>query len=73
MGGPQTHDHSVSTRRWVTGWVQKGTFGFERTQEISRQSGRSIAQAAQAFGQEDDITVLRLEYDGAAIASAPAS
>ena len=35
-------------------------FGFERTQEISTQSAEAIAAAAQAFGQEDDITVLTL-------------
>jgi len=35
-------------------------FGFERTRQISTQSAEAIAQAAQAFGQEDDITVLTL-------------
>jgi serine phosphatase RsbU (regulator of sigma subunit) len=35
-------------------------FGFERTREISTQSAEAIAQAAQNFGQEDDITVLTL-------------
>jgi hypothetical protein len=35
-------------------------FGFERTRAISTQSAESIAKAAQAFGQEDDITVLTL-------------
>jgi Stage II sporulation protein E (SpoIIE) len=35
-------------------------FGFERTAAISTQSAESIAHAAQAFGQEDDITVLTL-------------
>jgi hypothetical protein len=33
-------------------------FGFERTAAISTQSAEPIAHAAQAFGQEDDITVL---------------
>jgi hypothetical protein len=33
-------------------------FGFERTRAISGQSAHEIASAAQAFGQEDDITVL---------------
>lgn len=33
-------------------------YGFERTREISLQSAQSIAAAAKAFGQEDDITVL---------------
>ena len=33
-------------------------FGFDRTAAISTQPAEAIAQAAQAFGQEDDITVL---------------
>jgi hypothetical protein len=37
-------------------------FGFERTAAIATQSAKSIAQTAQAFGQEDDITVLTLAY-----------
>jgi phosphoserine phosphatase RsbU/P len=37
-------------------------FGFERTGSISRQSAQQIADAAQAFGQEDDITVLTLQF-----------
>jgi len=37
-------------------------FGFERTGSISRQSAQEIADAAQAFGQEDDITVLTLQF-----------
>ena len=35
-------------------------FGFERTSAISTQLPSAIAQAAQAFGQDDDITVLTL-------------
>jgi len=35
-------------------------FGFERTAALSTQSAEKIAHAAQAFGQEDDITVLTL-------------
>lgn len=37
-------------------------FGFERTAAISTESAEAIAQAAQGFGQEDDITVLTLHY-----------
>lgn len=33
-------------------------FGFQRTQAISRQSAKAIADAAKQFGQQDDITVL---------------
>jgi phosphoserine phosphatase RsbU/P len=35
-------------------------FGFERTQQVSHESARYIAQTAQHFGQTDDITVLSL-------------
>ena len=37
-------------------------FGFDRTRKISHLPADQIAQAAQAFGQEDDITVLTLRY-----------
>jgi len=37
-------------------------FGFDRTAAISTQSAERIAAAAQAHGQEDDITVLSLQY-----------
>jgi phosphoserine phosphatase RsbU/P len=40
-------------------------FGFERTREISGKSAEEIAQRAQEFGQEDDITVLTLRLAGA--------
>jgi len=33
-------------------------YGFERTRAISAEPAEKVAQAAQAFGQEDDITVL---------------
>jgi serine phosphatase RsbU (regulator of sigma subunit) len=39
-------------------------FGFDRTRGLSRQSAETIAQAAQAFGQEDDITVLSVTLTG---------
>jgi hypothetical protein len=35
-------------------------FGFHRTQNISAQTPQTIANTAQAFGQNDDITVLSL-------------
>jgi phosphoserine phosphatase RsbU/P len=35
-------------------------FGFERTQQVSNESARYIAQTAKRFGQTDDITVLSL-------------
>jgi hypothetical protein len=39
-------------------------FGFDRTREISRQPAAHIAQAARAFGQLDDITVVTVKFDG---------
>jgi len=42
-------------------------FGFDRTREISGQSAEEIAAAAQAFGQEDDITVLTLKFAGSEV------
>jgi serine phosphatase RsbU (regulator of sigma subunit) len=35
-------------------------FGFGRTASISRNSAEEVIQAAQAFGQNDDMTVVRL-------------
>jgi sigma-B regulation protein RsbU (phosphoserine phosphatase) len=37
---------------------QRELFGFERTRAISTQSAREIAEAAKAWGQNDDITVV---------------
>jgi hypothetical protein len=42
-------------------------YGFERTREISVQSARSIAETAQGYGQEDDITVLTLSRMSAGV------
>jgi serine phosphatase RsbU (regulator of sigma subunit) len=41
-------------------------FGFDRTRSISRDSAASIADAAHAFGQYDDITVVTVEFSGSA-------
>jgi hypothetical protein len=38
-------------------------FGFERTRDLSAERAENIAQAALAFGQEDDITVLKLTME----------
>jgi len=35
-------------------------YGFERVAEISSHSARSILEAAQHFGQDDDITVVTI-------------
>ena len=47
--------------------ASKELFGFERTAAISTQSAEVIAHAAQAFGQEDDITVLTLNFAGSEV------
>jgi phosphoserine phosphatase RsbU/P len=44
-------------------------FGFERGKAISMQSAAAIVEAAKAFGQQDDITVVTIERD-AAVATA---
>jgi len=35
-------------------------FGFERTQQVSNEPARYIAQTARRFGQNDDITVISI-------------
>ncbi|HEY6446426.1 MAG TPA: PP2C family protein-serine/threonine phosphatase [Acidobacteriaceae bacterium] len=45
-------------------------FGFDRTRAISTQSAEEIAQAASAYGQRDDITVLTLTFSPASVAAA---
>jgi hypothetical protein len=45
-------------------------FGFDRTVAISTQSADQIAAAAQAHGQEDDITVLSITFVGVCAAHA---
>jgi sigma-B regulation protein RsbU (phosphoserine phosphatase) len=40
--------------------------GFYRAQALSAHSPSQIAQAAQDFGQEDDITVVQLRWQAAA-------
>lgn len=39
-------------------------FGFDRTRDLSREPAETIARAAQSFGQEDDITVVTVEFTG---------
>ena len=38
--------------------AQRELFGFDRTREISGKSAQEIAEAAKAWGQNDDITVV---------------
>ena len=42
-------------------------FGFDRASALSTQSPEKVAEAAQAFGQEDDITVLTLTFTPAEV------
>jgi serine phosphatase RsbU (regulator of sigma subunit) len=43
----------------------KEMFGFDRTRAISSQHAAAIVEQAQTFGQEDDITVLGVEFAAA--------
>jgi serine phosphatase RsbU (regulator of sigma subunit) len=36
-------------------------FGFDRTREMSMKSSQEIAEAARAWGQNDDITVVTVQ------------
>jgi phosphoserine phosphatase RsbU/P len=45
-------------------------FGFERTRAISTEASENLAEAARAFGQEDDITVLSLTLVAVEVAHA---
>ena len=45
-------------------------FGFDRMREVSGESANEIAAAAQAFGQEDDITVLSLTFAPVVVSTA---
>ena len=40
--------------------AQGELFGFERTQQVSNEPARYIAQTAKRFGQNDDITVISI-------------
>jgi serine phosphatase RsbU (regulator of sigma subunit) len=42
--------------------TQGELFGFERTQQVSNESARYIAQTAKRFGQNDDITVVSVYF-----------
>jgi MFS family permease len=44
---------------------QNELFGFDRARTISNQPAAAIVEQAQAFGQNDDITVLSIEFTGA--------
>ena len=44
-------------------------FGFERSAALSTEPAEAIARTAQAFGQDDDITVLTLCYSGVQVSA----
>lgn len=44
-------------------------FGFERSAALSTEPAEAIARTAQAFGQDDDITVLTLSYTGVPVSA----
>lgn len=44
-------------------------FGFERARRLSVQPAQAIAEAAQRFGQEDDITVLTVAFTPVTVAA----
>jgi serine phosphatase RsbU (regulator of sigma subunit) len=44
--------------------------GFERVTELARKTASEIADAARAFGQDDDITVLTLTFASAGVSHA---
>ena len=44
--------------------AQRELFGFDRTREISGKSAQEIAEAAKAWGQNDDITVVTVRRNG---------
>ena len=41
--------------------TQRELFGFDRTCDLSTQPAQTIAEAARAWGQNDDITVVTVE------------
>jgi serine phosphatase RsbU (regulator of sigma subunit) len=45
-------------------------FGFERSRQISMDPVESIVEAAKQFGQQDDITVIAITRDAAAVRDA---
>jgi serine phosphatase RsbU (regulator of sigma subunit) len=69
---PQTSDQLAGGDRltFVSDGVIEATsasgelYGFDRTEATSVEDADQIAHAAQAFGQEDDITVLTLTFAG---------
>lgn len=51
----------------------KELFGFDRARALSEQSAQEISLAAQAFGQQDDITVVRVAFAAQPASNRPPS
>ncbi len=51
--------------------AQGELFGFDRTAAVSTEPVQNIARAASAFGQQDDITVVRLALEPASTSRSP--
>jgi stage II sporulation SpoE-like protein/7TM protein involved in diverse intracellular signaling len=51
--------------------AQHELFGFERTAAISTQSVQNIAAATYAFGQQDDVTVVRIAFSSGLAPATP--
>jgi serine phosphatase RsbU (regulator of sigma subunit) len=47
-------------------------FGFERSRQISMEPVAAIVEAAKQFGQQDDMTVIAITRDAAAVRDAQA-
>lgn len=65
-----SNSHTENKSRWcLTALLEAENrsgelFGFDRTREISGKSAREIADAAKAWGQNDDITVVTVRRAG---------
>jgi hypothetical protein len=54
----------ISSRVAEAGNARRELFGFDRTREISTKSAAEIAEAARAWGPNDDITVVTVRRTG---------
>ncbi len=60
--GRKKSDSLLAGTFWL-GTLQREFFGFDRTREMSGKSTQEIADAAQAWGQNDDITVVTVTME----------
>jgi hypothetical protein len=57
----KTSSRFISDAIVEAGNAQREIFSFDRTRDISSRSAQEIAQAARAWGQTDDITVVTVK------------